>query len=249
MEFGSDHYTRNWECLVRIAQEWADVRVRFGLGSKATLEQIRPHTDAILDEQSPWPHIRQVRHALERDPTLMLHLDTCFHHRLQPGERLVYEFRAVLRAVLFRLFWAVVRNAGTWFANREPTDTHWLRIQNSRNLTQEIRRAIKDLRCAEGASSPQQPDMEGPRPDTPQTGYCSEPQSDYRGRKMAPPEDSLELLDEICRGHPEPDVKVFKDWWLSSQEFTEEEEDRIARRHGLTRDELNALIRAISRGW
>jgi hypothetical protein len=254
LQFGPDHYTRDWGLLEGIASEWAEIRVQFRLGSKATLEQIKPHAGAILHDESPWCHVRWVRRELERDAGLSLHLDTCYYQRLKPDERQEYACGKVLPAVLLRLFWTVVRNAGEWSASRRPTDEHWLRIRNTRNLTEELRRAIKDLRRSEAGPEPTRPEgtPEPPRrpapvapgPGIPQVWYKQEAVTDRPDWRTGRPEDILGDLEEACagRGLSERHAKAFTEWWLTSPD-REEDEDRIARRHGLTRDELNAVIR------
>src|SRR5262249_37538845 len=151
-----------------------------------------------------------------------------------------------LRAVLTRLFWTVVRNAQTWFEDRKLADEHWLRVRNTRNLTEELRRAVQDLNRAGEVPQPP-PDAPVPAvPDARHSGYAWDSETDYQGRGTARPEEILELLDARCEGVSDKDVKVFKYWWASSQECTEKEEDVIAGRHGLTRGELNAIVRRVA---
>ena len=236
-ELRPDDYKCDWDLLAAVAREWSDVCDRFQLRPRTTVPQqrIRPHTNDILSEQGPWPGIRRVRRELERDAGLFSLLEICCcTHRLKDPERRGYDFEKILRAVLFRIFWTVCRNAGTWHADRKPSDRHWLRILNRFNLTQELRRAVADLEEAESADPPE---------DAPDADPPGRPGRGGPGCVATRPEDEAIAFEEAYPGAPPRDVEVFRDWYANCGECTEAEEEAIARRHGLTRVELDAILR------
>lgn len=51
MEFGDDHYTRDWKLLSDVAREWALIMKKFGFGSKEPLDRIEEHWEEIFNEQ------------------------------------------------------------------------------------------------------------------------------------------------------------------------------------------------------
>jgi hypothetical protein len=241
MHGANNDYTRDWNLLACVADEWATIRARFNLGSKATREQIEAVWDEIFNTNpTDWPCIRRVHYELMRDERLIRHLRKCYWKELKPWERKGYQFEEVLAVVLTRLWWQVVRNAHRWlrFQGKLP---HWALFWNTKNLTEELRRSIDDTDACEGTFGVQlskDPDSNDPERNR-------EPEGDYRGKRG---EDSSELLAAMlacCRSDEER--ALITDWYYHGGEYTEAEEEEIAGRHQVTRDDLNALLRRILR--
>jgi hypothetical protein len=265
MEFGPDHYTRDWDLLEGVAREWDALRTLHGFKSREPLEKIRRHLDAALDDKGSWPHIRRVREELERDAHRNLQIDTCFTERLTDDERQEFPFEQVLTAVLLRNFCTVLRNAGKWLARRKPEDEHWMRLRDMQNLTTELRRAIKDLRARErlrqrtetdtpqGQESHADQDIAPAdttpplaRLEVPRTGIGWAPVTNYKGQQTATPDQRLEALEDVLEGVAERDRRVFMDWWHNCQECSREEERAIEIRHGLAEGELNVILSRVA---
>jgi hypothetical protein len=241
MGFPDNHYTRAWKLLACVADEWATIRVRFNLGSKATREQIEEVWDAMFNaDPADWPCIRRVHGELMRDEALARHLHKCWWEELHPWELKGYEFEEIRPVVLTRLWWQVVRNAEKWL-RRQGELTHWARFWNTRNLTEELRRAIKDMEASEGSSGVQPPKDPG-RDDR---GQNHEPEQGYRGKRGEEPSALLAEMMECCRSDDER--ALIRDWLILGGEYTEAEEEEIARRHNRNREQLNALLSRIIR--
>jgi hypothetical protein len=150
MEFGPGHYTRNWDLLACVGAEWTEIRRRFGLGRKATRDQIEAVWDEMFNaDKAAWPSIRRLFHELTRDAALAHHLGKCYWKELKTWERRGYTFEEILLVVLYRLLWIVVRNACAWSGFRGKLE-HWARFWNTRSLTGELHRAIDDMWESEG---------------------------------------------------------------------------------------------------
>jgi hypothetical protein len=243
MEFGPDHCTRDWDLLAGVADEWAAIRARFQLGSKATLEQIEKVWDEIFKANPvAWPHIRRVHHELMRDEALVRHLGTCYWKRLENSERKGYEFKHVLPGVLEKIFLTVVKNAHKWLRSRGELE-HWARFWNTRNLTEELRRAIDDLKKREGVCGVQlaaEPEDNGP-------GQRREPMRDYRGKRQEQPEEWVELKEKMLRFcNAQPEKELVADWFDHAREDPDKEAEVLDRQPPFTRDDLNALLRRIA---
>jgi hypothetical protein len=150
MEFGPEHYTRDWELLACVCAEWTQIRARFGLGSRASREQIERFWDEIFNaDPQARPCIRRLFREMMEDQLLARHLCRCYWRALRPWERRGYTFEEVLPWAVYRLLWTVVRNSCTWLGFRE-TSEHWARFWNTPNLTEELRRTINDMWDNEG---------------------------------------------------------------------------------------------------
>ncbi len=135
-EFWVSPYLREWDLLADIASEWAAIRGRFGLGSKATHEQIDAHYDAIFRTHPPeWPALRRLIVELTRDKGLQGYIRCVYQSGLHPHQRRNRSADLVINAVLYRLVWCVARRAKGWLQDRTP-DT---RRNRSRQTHQNIR--------------------------------------------------------------------------------------------------------------
>jgi hypothetical protein len=239
MLFPGGHWSQDWELLAKIAAEWAEIRKLFGLGSKATREQIEKCWDGIFNvDRARWPAIRRIHNELMADPALARHLRTCYWQELKPRERKGYEFQEVLGAVLTRLFWQVVRNSHRWHRFQGALK-HWAVFWNTPNLAEELRRAIDDMEESEGSRGAQLPDD----PTDGRTPQNREPEYDFQGRRAECSSPVLQEMLECCRCAEER--ALIQDWYQNGGEYTEAEEEAIARRHGFTCARLNAILRRI----
>jgi len=196
MDFGDDHYTRDWALLARIVEGWAEIQQRFHLGSKATRKQIEEFWDPIFcNNEMDYPSLRRLHHHLMRDEALIRHLRKCFWKNLKHWQRGGYTFEEVLAATLMRIFWEVVRNAHKWLKSREKL-VHWGRFWNDQGLTGHLNRAIQDLEKDEGSFGIQpklSPEKHG-------SGKTHEVEEDYQGRKAERPEEPLEKAEVEAQG-------------------------------------------------
>jgi hypothetical protein len=242
MEFGPDHYTRDWDLLAGVAGEWATIRARFKLGSKATREQIEEHWDEIFKANSTdWPCIRRVHVELMQDPALQRHLTTCYWKRLEDSERKGYKFKQVLPGVLRRIFLTVVRNAHQWLKHRATLE-HWARFWNTKNLTKELGREIDYMDEKEGSLGVQL--RAGSEDDEPE--QSPEPVRDYQGKRQEQPEEVVELKDRmLAYCHSRQERELIADWFDNAREDPDKEPEVLDRHPPVTKDDLHLLLRRI----
>jgi hypothetical protein len=228
--FGATHYTRNWKLLECVGSEWETLRTRHRLGSKATRQQIDAVWDDIIHR---FKYLQQLHRHIFTDNVLHDHLRKCFVRRISLTQRRGFNFERILPVVLMRIFWLVVRTASKTHSRFSAELSYWGRWWTEENLTKELERAIDDLSESEevrGVQLPLQDRADRTRDDL---GHPI----DLRG-----PVRIASIFELMTKSMNERDAQAFKDWWHNCHESTESEEDAIAQRHGMTRQELNRVI-------
>jgi hypothetical protein len=233
-----DAYARDWDLLACICRESTAIRRRFGPRSLATGKEIYEIWPDIVATRTAWPCLFRIFHEMLRDTRLAARIRHCCLRRLERWEWEAFEFKEVYTQAVLRLGWAVARSACKWIAGR-GTHESWMPWSTD-TLTEEVRRAIKDLRRDMGLQDGLPAEIQSDE----DSGLA---ERDYQGRSVASPSHRLEAIEDICKSATVDDAEVFKKWAEICDNATEEEEDDLAKRHGLTdRVALYELLRRVA---
>jgi hypothetical protein len=114
MALGPSHYTRDWKLLASVCKKRTAIRAQFGLGSRATQEQIEAIWDDIFNaDAAAWPSIRRVFEEMMRDPDLVRDLRSAWLRmkRSRPWRLRGFLFGEVQPKAVMKLCWTAIRTS------------------------------------------------------------------------------------------------------------------------------------------